>query len=60
MAWLAEHWGDLLVGGILLAVVVLIVVRMVRNRRAGGGCCCGCSGCPSAGACRQTERKDER
>ena len=49
MEWLAGHWGDLLVGGILLTVVVLIVVRMVRNRRAGG--CCGCAGCAHRDDC---------
>ena len=57
MAWLAEHWGDLTVAGILLAVVALIVFRMVRNRRA-GGCGCGCSGCGARDLCGR--RPDDR
>lgn len=54
MEWLAGHWGDLLVVGILLAVVALIVVRMVRDRGA-GGCGCGCSGCPHRNGCEKEE-----
>ena len=44
-AWLAEHWGDLVVVAALFGVLSAIVAGMIRRRRSGPGCCCGCSGC---------------
>lgn len=44
LGFLAENWGNLLVGGLLLSAVVLAVIKLVRE---GGkkSCCADCSKC---------------
>ena len=42
--FLADHWGDLVGGGLLAAVAAAILVGMIRGKHR-GGCCDGCSGC---------------
>ena len=40
----ANHWGDLVVGGLLAAVAATILVGMIRGKHR-GGCCGNCSRC---------------
>ena len=44
----SEHFGDIIVGGILLVIVALIVVKMIKDKKAGRS---SCSGCASSSIC---------
>ena len=48
MAWLVQHIGTILVGGVLAAVVAAITIKLVRDKQKGKciGCDGGCGSCP--------------
>ncbi|MGI6337068.1 MAG: FeoB-associated Cys-rich membrane protein [Eubacteriales bacterium] len=51
-AWLAVHWGTIVVSAFLIAVVFLIIMKMRKDQKQGKSTCGGnCAHCVMGGSC---------
>ena len=58
LEFLAENWGNLLVGGLLLAAVVFVVIKLIKEGGRGkSSCCSDCSKCRGCTNEKEGKRK---
>lgn len=58
--FLQANLGTIAVGAILVIILIAAFLKIRKDKKNGGGCGYGCSGCPSAGMCTQSENKGDK